>query len=361
MSSHISHSQPARITLGKPTRERHDAVSACKICGAPAPVLWLREEREPIPVYDFFGPDYVRPYYRCPDCDFIFCTDFDALCTDELNWIYDGMATQSKIEGRLNRGVRELQMLVRFAQLQGIDLRRAKTLVFGCGTGLSFNLMLRNEMRAWATDYARFDFADVDYQDTIYIKSLAPLMRKKFICLDQLPAAEFDMVTMTEVFEHLTSGRNASGRLPDRHHRLGGQNGYGLPPLVVQGRTDAHIVPFDQKLCHHRQETRLPRHALPVHPPPHRQHQHVLVPMFFCLEQTVSPGRDITTPTIKLLPTIEFDILTCSQTHTHRQKKTPQIDGGLLWKSPSTFGLQTPYAKTSGSRTLPGVTFPAFS
>jgi SAM-dependent methyltransferase len=114
------------------------------------------------------------------------------------------MATQSKIEGRLNRGVRELQMLVRFAQLQGIDLRRAKTLVFGCGTGLSFNLMLRNEMRAWATDYARFDFADVDYQDTIYIKSLAPLMRKKFICLDQLPAAEFDMVTMTEVFEHLT-------------------------------------------------------------------------------------------------------------------------------------------------------------
>jgi SAM-dependent methyltransferase len=95
-------------------------------------------------------------------------------------------------------------MVVRFARLQGIDLRRAKTLVFGCGTGLSFNLMLRNEIRVWATDYARFGFADVDYQDALYLKSLVPLMRKKFIRLDQLPAAEFDMVTMTEVFEHLT-------------------------------------------------------------------------------------------------------------------------------------------------------------
>jgi SAM-dependent methyltransferase len=204
MSAHASPGQPAKVTPGKPTRERYDAASPCKICGAASPVLWVREEREPIPVYDFFGPDYVRPYYQCPECDFIFCTDFDALCAEELDWIYDGMATQSKIEGRLNRGVRELQMVARFAQLQGIDLRRAKTLVFGCGTGLSFNLMLRNEMRVWATDYARFDFVNVDYQDTIYLKSLAPLMRKKFIGLNRLPEAEFDMVAMTEVFEHLT-------------------------------------------------------------------------------------------------------------------------------------------------------------
>lgn len=204
MSAQASHGQPARITQGKPTRGGYDAASPCKICGTTSPVLWVREEREPIPVYDFFGPDYVRPYYQCPVCDFIFCTDFDALCAEELDWIYDGMVTQSKIEGRINRGVRELQMVARFAQLQGIDLRRAKTLVFGCGTGLSFNLMLRNEMRVWATDYARFDFADVDYQDTIYLKSLAPLMRKKFIGLDRLPEAEFDMVAMTEVFEHLT-------------------------------------------------------------------------------------------------------------------------------------------------------------
>ncbi|SOB59510.1 Methyltransferase domain-containing protein [Pseudodesulfovibrio profundus] len=199
--------QPAKITPGKPTLTNHVKIHNCKMCGTPSPILWLREEHEPLPVYDFFGPDYARPYYQCPKCNFIFCTDFDALCAEELDWIYDGMATQSLLKGRINRGYRETVMVINYAALQHVDVKRAKILVFGCGTGLSMNLMLQHEMRPWATDYAEFDFTNTDYPADMYNPALAPVMRKRFIPLDALPKEEFDIITMTEVFEHFTRPR----------------------------------------------------------------------------------------------------------------------------------------------------------
>ncbi|MDY7000207.1 MAG: class I SAM-dependent methyltransferase [Thermodesulfobacteriota bacterium] len=137
-----------------------------------------------------------------------------------MDWIYDGMTTQSALKGRINRGWRELFMVINFVSLQSLNINTCKILVFGCGTGLSFNLMLQNKLRAWGTDYVLFDFANTDYPQPMYMPSLAPLMRKRFIPLEDLHKDGFDIIAMTEIFEHFTNpveelGNVVKSLLPD--------------------------------------------------------------------------------------------------------------------------------------------------
>ncbi len=200
------------------TRNSYPTEHSCKICGTTAPLLWLREERQQFNIYDFFGEDYVRPYFQCPDCDFIFCIDFDVLTGDELDQIYGAPSRkrakryanntidpdQEKFKLEVNRGVRELHMVSVLSQMFKIDLQTAKILVFGCGIGLSFNLLMQNKLRVWATDYAAFDFRGTGYAANVFAHNLTPLMNKRFYQLDDAPKNEFELITMTEVFEHFT-------------------------------------------------------------------------------------------------------------------------------------------------------------
>ncbi|MGL1862501.1 MAG: class I SAM-dependent methyltransferase [Pseudodesulfovibrio sp.] len=201
------------------TRDNYPTESTCKICGATASLLWLREERQHQGgMYDFLGDEYVRPYFQCPDCDCVFCIDFDELTDAEFDRIY-GVPTQLRkkkyanhgIEPNqeshrleINRGIRELHMVGAVARLLKIDLSTAKILVFGCGLGLSFNLLMQNKLRVWATDYAAYDYRCTGYAHDVFVHKLAPLMTKRFIPLAEVPEGEFELITMTEVFEHFT-------------------------------------------------------------------------------------------------------------------------------------------------------------
>jgi SAM-dependent methyltransferase len=79
----------------------------------------------------------------------------------------------------------------------------SRILVFGCGTGLSFNMLLQHGRNVWATDLnMRFDLGAETLPKVLFKTELLPRMESRFLTPGQDGKECFDVITLTEVFEH---------------------------------------------------------------------------------------------------------------------------------------------------------------
>ena len=66
--------------------KREEVMQPCKICDTPAELLFERGlEDGRIVETVVYGEDYKRPYYQCPNCDFLFSTGFDDLSPQDFS------------------------------------------------------------------------------------------------------------------------------------------------------------------------------------------------------------------------------------------------------------------------------------
>jgi hypothetical protein len=174
-------------------------------------------------------------YFQCDFCHFLFSDIFDQLSECEMRnmniKLHDTAyyAVIDPVAFRINRGYRELEMVSNYLKLQGIPKASCKVLVFGCGQGLSFNLMLQQGFDVYATDCDACDFRSVPLPGQVsaaqwlavlknqlinlavrkkiskkcYDKGLANEMHERFLFQGALHNRRFGIVTMTEVMEHL--------------------------------------------------------------------------------------------------------------------------------------------------------------
>lgn len=174
----------------------------CKVCGTMAQRCFHRTGKRQWLLEASFKPDgYKRPYYRCPKCDLLFHTGFDNLTPEEeAQTKLPGV--NNRIKEVVNRGVRETLMTANLMQMFKLPLR-SKILVFGCGAGLSFNMMLDNKLNAYATDLSvQFQKTAKRYGAEHFNHALLPEMLRRFRPFDSVAEQSMDLVTLTEVFEH---------------------------------------------------------------------------------------------------------------------------------------------------------------
>ncbi|MEF2145673.1 MAG: methyltransferase domain-containing protein [Desulfovibrionaceae bacterium] len=175
----------------------------CKVCNAEAPLAFTRVgTRNPLLEKKFRPDDYERPYYLCKNCGMLFHTGFDLLTEEQqAQTVLPGVL--NKGADVINRAIRELYMTVNLMQMFGLH-NKSKLLVFGCGAGLSFNMMLQNNMNAYATDLTlQFKEAAQAFDDELFRKSLLPDMLHRFRKLEDIRPGSLGLITLTEVFEHL--------------------------------------------------------------------------------------------------------------------------------------------------------------
>lgn len=175
----------------------------CKICGAPALLRFTRAPgAEPIIEARVLPAGYERPYYQCPRCGLLFHPAFEALPEDRRS-VTELPGLGDAPDRQVNRAVRELTMVDAFLRLHGLP-RSAKILVFGCGSGLSYNYLLASGFNALATDLTlQFEAAAEAFANHGFRRDLLPEMLRRFRRLEDLAPASLDLITMTEVFEHL--------------------------------------------------------------------------------------------------------------------------------------------------------------
>jgi SAM-dependent methyltransferase len=174
----------------------------CKVCGAPAPVAFHRTQDDgPLLEAKTMRPGYERRYYQCPDCGLLFHKGFDKIEYDQLS--------NSKVPGaggpvvaQVNRALRECHMLYALMGMHNLSMD-SRILVFGCGTGLSFNMLLQHGRNVWATDLnMRFDLGAETLPKVLFKTELLPRMESRFLTPGQDGKECFDVITLTEVFEH---------------------------------------------------------------------------------------------------------------------------------------------------------------
>lgn len=181
----------------------------CKVCAARTEVAFTRvpgDPGKPLLEARFEGEGYERPYYRCTECGLMFHTGFDGRDVSTLlpdsspgkNGVADG------VDRVLNRAVRELNIASNVLTLYGRAPEKARVLVYGCGTGVSFNLLLRAGLDAWGFDIELMFGRTSPFPAEAFDPALAPRMLKRFLNTDTLKNERFDLITLTEVFEHFT-------------------------------------------------------------------------------------------------------------------------------------------------------------
>lgn len=191
----------------------------CKICGGEAGFVFSRNESDGVIAEKKVNPaDYERRYYQCSTCGLLFHNGFDGLegkqysllpGADGRNLVGDG------VEPTINRAVRELNIASGLINLFNLVPERLRTLVFGCGSGLSFNMFLQNRINVFGSDITLFFQRKMPFPPGLFNPELVPEMLKRFIKADRLPGERFDLIAMTEVFEHFTEPMDEMARLVD--------------------------------------------------------------------------------------------------------------------------------------------------
>lgn len=189
----------------------------CKICGGEAGFVFSRGEADGVIAETKVNPEgYERRYYQCGVCGLLFHNGFDGLDgrqysllpgADGKNLMGDG------VEPTINRAIRELNIASCLISLFNLDPARLRTLVFGCGSGLSFNMFLQNGINAFGSDITLFFQRKMPFPPGLFKPELVPEMLKRFIKTDRLTGERFDLIAMTEVFEHFTEPLDEMARL----------------------------------------------------------------------------------------------------------------------------------------------------
>jgi SAM-dependent methyltransferase len=174
----------------------------CKVCGGEADLTFTRSRTDGHLVEAAVQPQgYERPYYRCPQCNLLFHVGFDVL-PEEQRHVYELDGVGDALDKQVNRGKRELLMVDAFLRLHHIPPREP-VLVFGCGSGLSYNYMLGAGLNAYATDLSiQFKAAADAFKDYNFRRDLLPAMLHRFRKLEDIADGSLSLITMTEVFEH---------------------------------------------------------------------------------------------------------------------------------------------------------------
>jgi len=186
----------------------------CKVCNTPAEHIFsLDNSKGKIVETKIYGEDYERPFYQCPHCDLVFSTGFDNL-TDEDFTLCQPKGSTNNLDMVINRGIRETYMVAAFLELLGMS-NRSRILVFGCGAGLSVNLMLQAGMDVYASDLSvQFKDSLKLFNPELFKPELLPEMYKRFVLPED--NQKFHMITLTEVFEHFLDPVAEVGSLLDR-------------------------------------------------------------------------------------------------------------------------------------------------
>lgn len=181
----------------------------CKICKGEVVASFARPKGDGARLIEakLYSDDYTRQYYQCTHCGLLYHTAFDGMDGKH----YDLMTSRPKngvgdgVEPTLNRAVREINIAAKLFQLHDIPLNQARVLVFGCGSGASLNLFLQHNVDAWGTDMMLSIRRDAPFpEESVYSSKLVPAMLERFIPLGEIEGQQFDVITMTEVFEHFT-------------------------------------------------------------------------------------------------------------------------------------------------------------
>lgn len=199
-------STPPQVPDSRQTGETasHARVLPCKVCGTASPLAFTRTgARRPLLERCFHPEGYVRPYYHCPECGLLFHVGFDDL-TPEQEKLIEIPGVRNAKKDVLNRAFREVLMCGNLMHLFNVPAS-SKILVFGCGAGLSFNLMLQYGWNAYATDLnVQFRQAATIFPEELFQTDLMEQMLLRFRQLNDIRPASLGVVTMTEVFEHLS-------------------------------------------------------------------------------------------------------------------------------------------------------------
>ena len=174
----------------------------CKVCGTPVRQVFSRGKEDGILTEArFMEAGYERSYFRCPICGLLFHTGFDNLTEGQLSAIHD-TGQGDRLDLTINRGIREFIMVHRIMELYGLP-PSARLLIFGCGPGISYNMLLQHRRNVFATDMD-IGFTNVreGIPSELFKVELMPQMVRRFRGLRELGADSFDMITLTEVFEH---------------------------------------------------------------------------------------------------------------------------------------------------------------
>ena len=180
----------------------------CRICDGEAAFVFSRNEGDGYIAEAKVKPaGYAREYYRCASCGLLFHTGFDDLGESQYALLPQDGGVESHGDGignMTNRAVRELATASRLIRLFNMDPGRMRLLVFGCGLGLSLNMFLKNGIDAYGTDLALSFGRRMPFPPELFDPGLAPEMLRRFITPEALAGQRFDVITMTEVFEHFT-------------------------------------------------------------------------------------------------------------------------------------------------------------
>lgn len=174
----------------------------CKVCGSRAPrTFTLSEEDCVLLEARFMANGYERSYFQCSECGLLFHAAFDALSTKQWSAVTN-TGQGGRMDWIVNRGFREVQMVLQLMTLYGLP-RNSRLLVFGCGPALSYNLLLQNGFDVWGSDQAP-DFTEVreDMPPGLFDTQLIPEMLRRYWPLKALRPESWDIITLTEVFEH---------------------------------------------------------------------------------------------------------------------------------------------------------------
>lgn len=193
----------ARPGFNPSSRLEPPSVWPCKVCGADAALAFTRSSADGNIIEASVQPKgYARPYYRCPECGLLFHVGFDIL-PEEHRSVYELPGGGDALDRQVNRAVREVTMVDAFLRLHGLS-PRAPMLVFGCGSGLSFNYLLGLGLDVYATDLSlHFDASVKQFADYNFRRDLLPEMLRRFRKPGTVPPGSMQLITMTEVFEHL--------------------------------------------------------------------------------------------------------------------------------------------------------------
>ncbi|MDD4730986.1 MAG: class I SAM-dependent methyltransferase [Desulfovibrio sp.] len=200
LAASTAQAEPSLHAAAAPDSQGHAV--PCKVCGSHAALVFHRAGKRQRLLEAPFKPEgYERPYYRCSRCGLLFHTGFDHLTPEEED--------QTKLPGVnnpkdqvINRAVRETLMTFNLMQMFKLPLT-SRILIFGCGAGLSFNMMLGHQMNAYASDLTmQFPETAKRYEADIFNPELLPEMLRRFRPFDQIHPESVHLVTLTEVFEH---------------------------------------------------------------------------------------------------------------------------------------------------------------
>jgi SAM-dependent methyltransferase len=162
-----------------PRLDRANAVAVsvpCKICGNPAAFFDVVDFNKCAGFYAFGPAGLPVNWHRCDECGFLFTSFFDDWTDEDFRrFIYN---EDYRLVDPEYEAARPVMVAEHLAQFLG-DQQGARILDYGAGSGL------------FASRMKELGFADVEGYDPF--------------SMPKMPAGQFDIVTCTEVIEHIPS------------------------------------------------------------------------------------------------------------------------------------------------------------